>query len=61
MDKKPQYFNTKEASEYLGVSTSCLNDLCRAGLIPFIQVSPRLRKWTKDMLDEYLNSNTYKK
>ncbi|HEX8288747.1 MAG TPA: helix-turn-helix domain-containing protein [Pyrinomonadaceae bacterium] len=43
----------EEASEILGISIYTLQGLRKAGLISYIQISPRIVKYTISQLEEY--------
>ncbi len=50
-------FNTKQAAEYLGMSSAFLErDRCYLALIPFVKVGSRAVRYRISDLDNYLDS-----
>lgn len=53
--------NIKQAAEYLNVSQDCLRKWDKAGKLKPLKTSGRHRRYSKDMLDEYLGLKIDKK
>jgi excisionase family DNA binding protein len=48
-----EILTAEEAAGYLGLSMRDIHTLCRARLIPFWQVSPRIRRFHRKQLREW--------
>ena len=51
-----EYLTTKEAAAYLGLSDKTVRNLCAEKRITHRRLSERNIQFTKEWLDEYLNS-----
>ena len=57
----PGLIKQSEAAEYLGLSEATLErDRWRGGEIPYIKVGPRAIRYSRDQLEEYVQSRTVK-
>lgn len=51
-----EYWNTKQAAEYLGVTDRTVRNLCEQRKIKHRRLSARNIQFTKEWLDDYLSS-----
>lgn len=49
---------TEEVAAYLKIDIREVNFLCRQGRLQCIQISPRKRRFSSDMLDDFVAKNT---
>jgi predicted site-specific integrase-resolvase len=55
---KSKLYEEAEAAEMLGISVYTLQGIRKAGLISYIQISPRKIKYTLGQIEEYQLKNT---
>ena len=54
-----EYFDTKIASQLIGVSPQTIRNLCERGELSHQKIGNKLR-FTHEWIDEYLEKNTFK-
>lgn len=54
---KDNLFTRKEAANYLNISVSTLDNYVRAGMLPRVKIGPRMVRFTKEALDEFIKGN----
>jgi excisionase family DNA binding protein len=57
----PTLLTTKEVGEKLRISATTVHKLARAGRLGFVKVSAREKRFTKDLLEEFIRAETYRR